>query len=178
MPSSTAYRPGDIITTLSGKTIEVLNTDARIILSDALFYAQRYAPAAIVELSTLTGAIIIALGAHATGMMATDQALADKLSRAGNASSERVWQLPLWEEYHAMVKSEIADLKNIGRALLLVRSTRLAPSWQPSWATSPLPISILQVRRGRDKPAKPYDTQGGTGVGVRLLVEFLQGYSQ
>ena len=96
--------------------VTVLNTDAegRIILSDALFYAQRYAPAAIVELSTLTGAVIIALGAHATGMMATDQALADKLSRAGNASSERVWQLPLWEEYHAMVKSEIADLKNIG----------------------------------------------------------------
>ena len=82
MPSSTAYRPGDVVTTLSGKTVEVLNTDAegRIILSDALHYAHRYEPDAIVELSTLTGAIIIALGSHATGMMATDQALADKIT--------------------------------------------------------------------------------------------------
>ena len=88
MPSSNAYRPGDIVKTLSGKTIEVLNTDAegRIILSDALFYAQRYNPEAIVELSTLTGAIIIALGSHATGMMGTDQALMDRLSQAGEIS--------------------------------------------------------------------------------------------
>ena len=84
MPSSDSYRPGDIVRTLSGKTIEVLNTDAegRLILADALFYAQRYKPAAIVELSTLTGAIVIALGTHAIGMMGTDQALADQLSRA------------------------------------------------------------------------------------------------
>ena len=116
MPSSNAYRPGDVVKSLSGKTIEVINTDAegRIILSDALFYAQRYKPDAIVELSTLTGAVIIALGSHATGMMGTDQALMDRLSKAGEASGERVWQLPLWEEYHQMVKSEIADLKNIG----------------------------------------------------------------
>ncbi len=115
MPSSNAYRPGDIVKSLSGKTIEVLNTDAegRIILSDALFYAQRYKPDAIVELSTLTGAIIIALGSHATGLFATEQALADKLSRAGEISGERVWQLPLWDEYHQMIKSELADLKNI-----------------------------------------------------------------
>ena len=116
MPSAAAYRPGDIVTTLSGKTIEVLNTDAegRIILADALFYAQRYQPAAIVELSTLTGAIIIALGPHAIGLMGNDQALADKLSQAGDASGERAWQLPLWDEYHEMIKSEIADLKNLG----------------------------------------------------------------
>ncbi len=87
MPSGTAYRPGDIVRTLSGKTVEVVNTDAegRIILADALFYAHRYDPEAIIELSTLTGAIIIALASHATGMMATDQALADKISRAGDA---------------------------------------------------------------------------------------------
>src|SRR5262249_58695976 len=111
-----AYRPGDIVTTLSGKTVEVLNTDAegRIILSDALFHAQRYRPDAVIELSTLTGAIIIALGPHAIGMMATDQALADAVSRAGEASGERVWQLPLWSECHEMIKSEVADLKNIG----------------------------------------------------------------
>ena len=178
MPSSTAYRPGDIITTLSGKTIEVLNTDAegRIILSDALFYAQRYAPAAIVELSTLTGAIIIALGAHATGMMATDQALADQLSRAGNASSERVWQLPLWEEYHAMVKSEIADLKNIGgRAAGSITAGAFLAAFVGDFPFAHLDIAGTAWA---DKPAKPYDTQGGTGVGVRLLVEFLQGYSQ
>jgi leucyl aminopeptidase len=178
MPSSTAYRPGDIIKTLSGKTIEVLNTDAegRIILSDALFYAQRYNPAAIIELSTLTGAVIIALGSHATGMMATDQALADKLSQAGNASGERVWQLPLWEEYHAMVKSEIADLKNIGgRAAGSITAGAFLAAF-----TGDFPFAHLDIAgtAWADKPAKPYDTQGGTGVGVRLLVEFLQKYGQ
>src|SRR5690606_13907265 len=115
MPSSGSYRPGDVVTTLSGKTVEVLNTDAegRIILSDALYYAQRYQPDAVVELSTLAGAIIIALGSHAIGMMSTDQKLADRMIRAGEASGERVWQLPLWDEYHEMIKSEIADIKNM-----------------------------------------------------------------
>ena len=177
MPSSNAYRPGDIVKSLSGKTIEVLNTDAegRIILSDALFYAQRYNPDAIVELSTLTGAIIIALGSHATGLFATNQDLADKLIRAGEASAERVWQFPMWEEYHQMVKSEIADLKNLaGRpAGSITAGTFLAAF------TGDFPFAHLDVAgtAWNDRPLKPYDTSGATGVGVRLLAEFLSKYN-
>ncbi len=177
MPSSNAYRPGDIVKSLSGKTIEVLNTDAegRIILSDALFYAQRYNPEAIIELSTLTGAIIIALGSHATGMFATDQALADRLSRAGEVTAERVWQFPMWEEYHQMVKSEIADLKNLaGRAAGSITAGTFLAAFVGDYPFAHLDIAGTAWV---DRPAKPYDTFGGTGVGVRLLVEFLREYN-
>lgn len=175
MPSSNAYRPGDIIKTLSGKTIEVLNTDAegRIILSDGLFYAQRYEPHAIVELSTLTGAIIIALGAHATGMMATDQGLADQISRAGEASGERVWQFPLWEEYFAMIKSRVADIKNIGgRPAGSITAGAFLAEFVGDYPFAHLDIAGTAWV---DSPAKPYETHGGTGVGVRLLAEYLRG---
>ena len=178
MPSSNSYRPGDVITTLSGKTIEVINTDAegRIILSDGLFYAQRYNPAAIVELSTLTGAVIIALGSRVTGMMGTDQALVDRISRAGEATSERVWQLPLWDEYHQMIKSDIADLKNIGgRPAGSITAGAFLAAFVGSY-----PFVHLDVAgtAWTESPAKSYDSRGGTGVGVRLLTEFLRGYTK
>jgi leucyl aminopeptidase len=176
MPSATAYRPDDVITTLSGKTIEVLNTDAegRIILADGLFYAQRYKPAAIIELSTLTGAIIIALGPHAIGMMGTDQALIDRLSKAGQASGERVWQLPLWDEYHEMIKSEIADLKNIGgRAAGSITAGAFLAAFVGDYPFVHLDIAGTAFA---EKPAKSYNSPGGTGVGVRLLAEFLRTY--
>lgn len=178
MPSSNAYRPGDIVKSLSGKTIEVLNTDAegRIILSDALFYAQRYNPQAIVELSTLTGAIIIALGSHATGLFATDQDLADQLIRAGEGSAERVWQFPMWEEYHQMVKSEIADLKNLaGRPAGSITAGAFLAAF-----TGDIPFAHLDVAgtAWNDRPLKPYDAPGATGVGVRLVVEFLKNYQK
>jgi leucyl aminopeptidase len=178
MPSSNAYRPGDIVKTLSGKTIEVLNTDAegRIILSDALFYAQRYHPDAIVEISTLTGAIIIALGSHATGMMGTDQALMDGLREAGEVSGERVWQFPLWDEYHQMVKSEIADLKNLaGRPAGSITAGAFLAAFVGDYPFAHLDIAGTAWF---DRPAKPYDTLGGTGVGVRLLAEFLRNYPE
>ncbi len=174
MPSSNAYRPGDVVKSLSGKTIEVINTDAegRIILSDALFYAQRYQPDAIVELSTLTGAVIIALGSHATGMMGTDQALMDRLRKAGEASGERVWQLPLWDEYHQMVKSEIADLKNIGgRPAGSITAGAFLAAFVGEYPFVHLDIAGTAWV---DHPAKAYHSPGGTGVGVRLLAEFLR----
>jgi leucyl aminopeptidase len=177
MPSSTAYRPGDVVRTLSGKTVEVLNTDAegRIILSDALFYAQRYEPTAIVELSTLTGAIIIALGAHAIGLMATDQALAERVIAAGEASDERVWQLPMWDEYHQMIKSKIADLKNLGgRPAGSITAGAFLAAF-----VGDIPFAHLDIAGTAwvDSPAKPYQSVGGTGVGVRLLTAFLQAYA-
>jgi leucyl aminopeptidase len=178
MPSATSYRPDDVITTLSGKTIEVLNTDAegRIILADGLFYAQRYKPVAIVELSTLTGAVIVALGPHAIGMMGTDQALVDRVSAAGQQSGERAWQLPLWDEYHEMIKSEIADLKNAGgRAAGSITAGAFLAAFVGDYPFVHLDIAGTSYA---DKPAKPYHAPGGTGVGVRLLIEFLQSYMQ
>jgi leucyl aminopeptidase len=174
MPSATAYRPGDVLTTLSGKTIEVLNTDAegRIVLADALFYAQRFNPAAIVELSTLTGAVVVALGPHATGMMGTDEALMSKLRAAGEASGERVWPLPLWQAYHDMIKSEIADIKNIGgRAAGAMTAGAFLAAF-----VGDFPFAHLDIAGTAwvDKPGKPYEVWGGTGVGVRLLAEFLR----
>jgi leucyl aminopeptidase len=178
MPSSNAYRPGDIVKTLSGKTIEVLNTDAegRIILSDALFYAQRYNPDAIVELSTLTGAIIIALGSHATGLFATNQDLADQLIQAGEVTAERVWQFPMWEEYHQMVKSEVADLKNLaGRAAGSITAATFLSAFAGGF-----PFAHLDVAGTAwiTPPLKPYDPPGATGVGVRLITEFLKNFKK
>ncbi len=176
MPSSNAYRPGDIVKSLSGKTIEVLNTDAegRIILSDALFYAQRYNPEAIIELSTLTGAIIIALGPHAIGLFGTDQALIDKLVRAGETSVERVWPFPMWDEYHQMVKSEIADLKNLaGRAAGSITAGAFLSAFVGDYPFAHLDIAGTAWV---DKPAKPYETFGGTGSGVRVVTQFLRDY--
>ncbi len=177
MVSSDSYRPGDIVSGLSGKTIEVINTDAegRIILSDALFYAQRYDPAAIIELSTLTGAIIVALGSHAIGMMATDQDLADKVQHAGEVSAERVWQLPLWDVYHQMIKSEIADLKNLGGS---PAGSITAGAFLAAFVGD-YPFVHLDIAGTAwvDKPATSYQSHGGTGAGVRLLVEYLQEYA-
>jgi leucyl aminopeptidase len=178
MPSSTAYRPGDIVKTLSGKTIEVLNTDAegRIVLADGLFYAQRYDPTAIVDLATLTGAIMVALGPHATGMMGTSQELADRLTRAGEASAERVWQLPLWDEYRDAMKSEIADLKNTGgRYGGAITAGGFLAAFVGDYPWAHLDIAgTAWVER----PARPYQARGATGVGVRLLVELLGSYVQ
>ncbi|GAB4447978.1 MAG: leucyl aminopeptidase [Chloroflexi bacterium OHK40] len=176
MPGGTAYRPGDIITTLSGKTVEVLNTDAegRIVLADGLFYAQRYRPAAIVDLATLTGAIAIALGPHAIGMMGTSQELIDRLSRAGQISAERPWQLPLWDEYRDAMKSEIADLKNVGiRQGGAINAAGFLAAFVGDYPWVHLDIAGTAWV---DRPTRPYQSRGATGVGVRLLTELLQGY--
>ncbi len=177
MPSGRSYRPGDIVKTLSGKTIEILNTDAegRVILSDGLFYAQRYAPDAIIELSTLTGAVIIALGSVATAVMATDQTLADRLVKAGDVTGDRGWQLPLWEEYHEMVKSDIADLKNLaGRAAGSITAGAFLSAFAGDFPFAHLDIAGTAWL---DAPKKPYHSKGGTGSGVRLVTEFLRSYS-
>ncbi len=177
MPSGRSYRPGDIVTTLSGKTIEILNTDAegRVILSDGLHYAQRYEPDAIIELSTLTGAIIIALGSVATGVMATDQALADALVVAGLATGDRGWQLPLWDDYHEMVKSEIADLKNLaGRAAGSITAGAFLAAFAGDRKFAHLDIAGTAWL---DAPTKPYHSKGGTGSGVRLVTEYLRNCS-
>ena len=172
-----SYKPGDILKTLSGKTIEILNTDAegRLILADALTYARRYKPAAAIDLATLTGACVVALGHHASGMMGNDDELAAKVGRAGEQSGERVWALPLWDEYREQVKSRVADLKNIGgrpggaitAAALLAEFARDYP-----W------IHLDIAGTAYSDAARPYIPRGGVGVGVRLLTQFARNWKQ
>src|SRR6185503_7784723 len=116
MPGGAAVKPGDIVTTLSGQTVEILNTDAegRLILCDALTYAERYKPAAVIDIATLTGACVIALGHVATGLFSNEQKLAEEVLAAGETAWDRAWHLPLWDDYQEMLKSNFADFPNIG----------------------------------------------------------------
>ena len=116
MPGGAASRPSDIVTTMSGQTVEIQNTDAegRLVLCDAMTYAERFTPRAVVDVATLTGAQVTALGHHASALYANDDALAAALSEAGESSADRMWRMPLWDEYQAQLKSNFADMKNIG----------------------------------------------------------------
>lgn len=178
MPSSTAYKPGDILTTLSGKTIEVLNTDAegRIVLADALFYAQRFEPSAIIDLATLTGAMVVALGIHASGMISNSDEIAARLSRAGDQTGERVWRMPLWEPYLEQTKSEIADLKNTGGR----QGGGLTAAAFLSQFVGDYPWAHLDIAGTAyaERPPRTYTPRGATGVGVRLLADMLVDWSE
>ncbi len=169
MPSAMAQRPGDVVTSMSGQTIEVINTDAegRLILADALWYTQdRFKPAFMIDLATLTGAIIISLGHEYAGMFSNDDELAERLVAGGLAEGEKVWRMPLGEPYDRLIKSEIADMKNVGdraggsitAAVFLQRFVNKVP-----WAH--LDIAGMAW----SKKAKPTVPKGGTGFGVRLL---------
>ena len=116
MPGGNAQRPGDIVKSYSGKTVEILNTDAegRLILADCLTFVGKYKPSYVIDMATLTGAVVIALGRHASGVMTNDQHLADKIIEAGEESGDRAWQLPLWDEHQSCTKTKYADLANIG----------------------------------------------------------------
>lgn len=173
MPSSTAYKPGDIITTLSGKTVEVLNTDAegRIVLADALFYAQRYNPDAIIDLATLTGAVVVALGHHAMGMMSNSDDLVQRLTQAGDLTGERVWRMPLWDEYKKLMDSDVADVKNTGgRPGGALSAAGFLSHFVGDYPWTHLDIAGVAMT---DQPVKAYQQKGATGAGVRLLVEAL-----
>ncbi len=176
LPSSTAYRPGDVVKTAAGKTIEVLNTDAegRVVLSDALHYARtEYDPDAIVDLATLTGACVIALGPWASGLMGNDEALVDRVREAGEASGERCWPLPLWEEHREHVKSQIADIKNTaGRE----GGTITAGAFLSYFAEGTPWVHLDIAATAWTKKTGPTQPFGATGVGVRLLVELARSW--
>lgn len=177
MISGRAFRPSDVITSLSGTTMEILNTDAegRVILSDGLFYAQRYEPDAIISVATLTGAVIVALGDTITGVMATDQGLADAMVAAGTASGDRAWQLPLWDEHREMIKADVGDIKNLaGRAAGSITAAAFLAEFVGDHAYAHLDIAGTAWR---DTASKPYETKGGTGAGVRLLSRYLRDIS-
>jgi len=168
MPDGRATKPGDIIKTLKGLTVEVLNTDAegRLVLCDALTYAERYQPASVVDIATLTGAAVIALGHHATGLFANDDDLALDLLDAGEAAWDRAWHMPLWDEYQSQLDSNFADLANIGgrpagsitAACFLSRFTATYP-----WAH--LDIAGTAWTSGKQK--------GASGRPVGLLTQYL-----
>ena len=167
MPGGRATRPGDIVTTLSGQTVEILNTDAegRLILCDALAYAARFEPDAVVDIATLTGACVIALGHVASGLFANNDKLAAELKAAADDAWDRVWQLPIWDDYQEQLRSNFADFANIGgrpggsitAACFLARFTR-----KLRWAH--LDIAGTAWKGGREK--------GSTGRPVPLLVRF------
>lgn len=173
LPSGTAVKPGDIIQTLAGKTVEVINTDAegRLILADALTYGSRMKPAAMVDCATLTGAVVIALGDHAAGVLSTDDDLVAELRAAGDRSGERCWQLPLWDEYKKQLESESADLLNVGgRPAGTITAAAFLSEFvgDSTWAH----LDIAGTAYGDGK--LPYQRKGGYGFPARLLVEWVR----
>ena len=177
MPSATAQRPGDVVESYGGKTIEILNTDAegRLVLADALGYAAQYKPKAAIDLATLTGAVITALGTVACGMMGTDTNLMDKVRSAADKTHERVWELPLWDDYDELIKSEVADVKNIGdgTAGTIVGGAFLKKFAEDyPWVHLDIAGTAWDVKGSSYIPSK-----GGTGFGVRLLVQFARDWA-
>ncbi|HEY7773909.1 MAG TPA: leucyl aminopeptidase [Marinagarivorans sp.] len=168
MPNGRATKPGDVVTSMSGRTIEVLNTDAegRLVLCDALTYVERFKPKSVVDIATLTGACVIALGNHATGLFANDQALADKLLQAGTETHDRAWQMPLWDEYKKSLKSNFADLANIGgREGGSITAACFLAHFTESYPWAHLDIAGTAWNSGGAK--------GATGRPVPLLVNYL-----
>jgi leucyl aminopeptidase len=175
MPGSRAQRPGDIVTALSGKTIEVINTDAegRLILADALTYARRLGCTHLVDAATLTGAVVVALGHVNVGVFSSDDPLAERLLQAARAAGEKMWRMPVDEEYKDLLKSEFADMANVGgrpggaitAALFLREFAELTP-----WVH----LDIAGTAWLED--SKPYMSKGPTGVGVRTFVNLAMGW--
>ena len=172
VPSGSAYKPGDIIWS-GGKSIEVLNTDAegRVVLADGLSYASTLKPKAIIDMATLTGAVVVALGELASGLMGNDSELLKKLSDAGMKAGERNWELPMWKEYDDKIKSDFADVKNIGErgsAGTITAACFLKKFvGEAKWAHLDIAGTAWNTK------ARPFLALGATGVGVKTIVEFL-----
>ena len=168
LPSGTATKPGDIITSMAGHTVEILNTDAegRLILCDALTFAERFKPESIVDIATLTGACVVALGAHASGLFSNDDALADELLAAGESTNDRAWRMPIWDEYGEALKSNFADLANVGgRAAGAITAAHFLSQFAKGQRWAHLDIAGTAWRGGRQK--------GATGRPMRLLTQYL-----
>jgi len=176
MPSGTALKPGDVITTMSGITVDVGNTDAegRLILADALTYARKeFDPEVIIDLATLTGACVVALGHQAAGLFSNDDDLADALFKSGQATGEKVWRMPLWDEYDELIKSDVADVSNTGGrwggAVTAAKFLEKFIDGHKCWAHVDIAGPAFLAKGGGKEP-------GGTGFGVRLLVDLLKGW--
>ena len=177
MPGGESYRPGDIVRLYSGKTAEILNTDAegRLILADALSYGiKQYSPKSVIDFATLTGACIVALGSNVAALVSNDQQLAEKIKKSSGKTSEEIWQLPINDDYMDMIKSSVADMRNIGMgraAGTITAAAFLANAVDDaSWAH----IDIAGTAWTQDaSKKKSYNTKGATGFGVRLILDYL-----
>jgi leucyl aminopeptidase len=168
MPGGHAIKPGDVVTTLSGQTVEILNTDAegRLILCDALTYAERFKPAAVVDIATLTGACVIALGNHHAGLFSPDDALADELTAASRRADDPCWRMPLDEEYDEALKSNFADMANVGsRAGGAITAAKFLQRYTKAYPWAHLDIAGVAWKGGAAK--------GATGRPVGLLTHFV-----
>lgn len=168
MPSGRATKPGDVLTSMSGQTIEVLNTDAegRLILCDALTYAERFEPTAVIDIATLTGACVIALGHHVSGLFANNDSLAKALLDAGEKAGDRAWQMPMLDEYQGQLDSNFADIANIGgRAAGSITAACFLSRFAKKYDWAHLDIAGTAWKSGKEK--------GGTGRPVPLLVTYL-----
>ncbi len=168
LPDAHANKPGDIVTSMSGQTIEILNTDAegRLILCDALTYAERFEPDAVIDLATLTGACVIALGAHPSALFANHDPLAREIEHAADHAWDRVWRMPLWDDYQDQLKSSLADMANIGgRPAGSITAACFLSRFAKKYHWAHLDIAGTAYKGGRDK--------GSTGRPVALLVHFL-----
>jgi leucyl aminopeptidase len=176
MPSGTAQRPGDVVKSMSGQTIEVINTDAegRLVLADALWYCQdRFKPKFMVDLATLTGAIVIALGHENAGLFANSDELAERIAASGRATGERCWRLPLSDAYDKALASEIADMKNVGdRAGGSITAAQFLQRFVNDVPWAHIDIAGMAWTK-KDSPTVP---KGATAFGVQLLNHLVQEY--
>ncbi len=173
LPSGRALKPGDVLTMYSGKTVEVINTDAegRLILADALAYAQRFEPAAMIDAATLTGAVVIGLGHEAVGLMGNDGDLIDQVRAVGERTGERCWPLPLWDEFREQIKSDVADIKNSGGR----PAGSITAGWFLKEFVGDIPWVHLDIAGTAWKDeAAPYLRKGATGVPTRLFIEWIR----
>jgi leucyl aminopeptidase len=177
LPSGSAYKPGEIITMMNGKTVEIVNTDAegRMILGDALHYASNLRPDHLIDYATLTGACVVALGSEAAGLFSNNDELARKLIESGERTGDRVWRLPAWDEYKDLIRSEWADMKNSGgrwagaiSAAVFLKEFVDCPSW----------AHLDIAGNAYAESETPREARGATAAGVRVTIDFLQSLSQ
>jgi leucyl aminopeptidase len=176
MPDGKAFRPGDIYTGITGKSAEIISTDAegRLVLADALGYVARFQPKGVVDLATLTGAVGIALGSQAAGLFANNEALQDALLAAAHASGERLWPMPMYDEYNDEIQSEMAEVKNsAGRMAGVAASAKFIEHFTEGYPWAHLDIAAMVWSQSDGNALAP---KGATGYGVRLLIELAQAY--
>jgi len=175
MPDAAAYRPGDILTGITGKTAEIISTDAegRLILADALGYIARYEPCAVVDLATLTGAVVVALGSQAAGLFSNDDNVRDHLLAAAENSGERLWPMPLYDEYMDAIKSDMAEVKNSGGRSGVGSSAKFLEHFTEGYPWAHLDIAGVSWSSTQ---ANEFTPKGATGFGVRLLVDFVENF--
>ena len=177
MPSGGATRPGDIITARNGKTIEIINTDAegRLILADALDYADTFKPQAVIDVATLTGAALYVLGYEGAPFIGTNKKLNDNIRRAADVTGERVWEMPLWPEFGDLMKSSVADLKNSGgKPAGTITAAAFLKNFVMDWPWAHIDIAYCDL----EPSGRPYIPKGTTGFGTRLLIDLLMNWKK